>query len=215
VGSPAVIPCPTHVLGSSHTGLYAQEDGDRIVIRFANDTILPFYPRFGAGIALSENRITTDCTVRGSNPGGGEIFRTCPGRPWGPFSFLSNEYQISFPGVKRPWSGVDHLPPSCAEAKERVQLHSTPLLGLHGQLYGELHLLPFLPFFFGWQGDQVHGRRNDDVMFRISDITMTSCLRLPIQYDGYSARSVWSEKHRHRCTILATEGEMSRSYLPC
>ena len=37
--------------------------------------------------------------VRGSNPGGGEIFRTCPDRPWGPPSLLYNGYRI-FPGVK-------------------------------------------------------------------------------------------------------------------
>ena len=29
-------------------------------------------------------------TVRGSNPGGGEIFRTFPDRPWGPPSLLHN-----------------------------------------------------------------------------------------------------------------------------
>jgi hypothetical protein len=29
----------------------------------------------------------------------GEIFRTCPDRPWGPPSLLHNEYRI-FPGVK-------------------------------------------------------------------------------------------------------------------
>ena len=37
--------------------------------------------------------------MRGSNPGGGEIFRTCPDRPWGPPSLLYNGYQV-FPGVK-------------------------------------------------------------------------------------------------------------------
>ena len=29
-----------------------------------------------------------------------------------------NGYRISFPGLKRHGSGVDHLPPSCAEVKE-------------------------------------------------------------------------------------------------
>jgi len=38
-------------------------------------------------------------TIRGSNPGGGEIFRTCPGRPWGPPSFLYNGYRV-FPEDK-------------------------------------------------------------------------------------------------------------------
>ena len=37
--------------------------------------------------------------VRGSNSGGGEIFRTCPDRPWGPPSLLYNGYRV-FPGVK-------------------------------------------------------------------------------------------------------------------
>jgi hypothetical protein len=61
--------------------------------------------------------------VRGSNPGGGEIFSTRPDRPWGPPSLLYNGYRVSFPGVKRPWRGVDHPPPSSAEVKERVQLY--------------------------------------------------------------------------------------------
>ena len=35
----------------------------------------------------------------GSNPGGGEIFRTRPDRPWGPPSFLYNGNR-DFRGVK-------------------------------------------------------------------------------------------------------------------
>jgi hypothetical protein len=49
-------------------------------------------------------------TVRGSNPGGGEIFRSRPDRSWGPPSLLYNGYRVSFPGVKRPGRGVDHPP---------------------------------------------------------------------------------------------------------
>jgi hypothetical protein len=45
------------------------------------------------------------CGVQGSNPSGGEIFRTRPDRPWGPPSLLYNWYRIPFPGVKAagPW----------------------------------------------------------------------------------------------------------------
>ena len=43
--------------------------------------------------------MATGWTVRGSNPGGGEIFRTCPDRPCGPPSLLYNGYRV-FPGVK-------------------------------------------------------------------------------------------------------------------
>jgi hypothetical protein len=42
------------------------------------------------------------------NPGGGEIFRTRPDRPWG------TGY---FPGVKRPGGGADHPPPPSAEVE--------------------------------------------------------------------------------------------------
>jgi len=38
--------------------------------------------------------------VRGSNPGGGEIFRTCSDQPWGPPSLLYNGYRV-FPGSKQ------------------------------------------------------------------------------------------------------------------
>ena len=43
--------------------------------------------------------IATRWTVRGSNPSGGEIFRTRPERPWGPPSLLYNGYRV-FPGGK-------------------------------------------------------------------------------------------------------------------
>jgi hypothetical protein len=36
--------------------------------------------------------------VRGSNPGGGEIFHTFPDRPWDPPSLLYNGYWVSFWG---------------------------------------------------------------------------------------------------------------------
>jgi hypothetical protein len=68
--------------------------------------------------------------------GGGEIFRTCPDRPWGPPSLLYNGYRASFPAVVRPGRGVDHPPPTSAEVKERVELYlysssgpSCPVIG--------------------------------------------------------------------------------------
>jgi len=86
--------------------------------------------------SISEPYIECHWTVRGLNPGGGEIFRTRPYRPWGPPSLLYNGYCFSFPGVKRPGRGIDHPPPSSAEVKERVELYlysssvpSWPILG--------------------------------------------------------------------------------------
>jgi hypothetical protein len=54
---------------------------------------------------------------------GGEIFRTRPYPPWGPYSLLYNGHRVSFSGVKRPGSGVNHPPPSSAEVKENVEFY--------------------------------------------------------------------------------------------
>jgi hypothetical protein len=60
--------------------------------------------------------------VRGSNPGGGRDFAPVQtGSEAHPASYTMGTG--SFPGVKRPERGVDHLPPSSAEVKERVELY--------------------------------------------------------------------------------------------
>jgi hypothetical protein len=51
----------------------------------------------------------------GSNPGGGEIFRTRPDRPWGPPSLLYNGYR-NFPWGK-DGRGVVPTTPSSAEVE--------------------------------------------------------------------------------------------------
>jgi hypothetical protein len=89
----------------------------------------------GFGIAQSIQRLTTTCwTVRGPNPGWGEVLRTRPYGPRDPPSFLYDGYRVSFPGVERSGCGVNHLTPPRAEVKERVYLSytSTSPLGLHG-----------------------------------------------------------------------------------
>jgi hypothetical protein len=45
--------------------------------------------------------------------------------PWSPSNLLCSGYWVSSPGVKRPGCGVNHTPPSRAEVKERVELHSS------------------------------------------------------------------------------------------
>ena len=54
----------------------------------------------------------------GSNPGGSEIFRTCPDRPWGPPSLLYNVYRVFLGAKVRPWRDADPLTPSSAVVKE-------------------------------------------------------------------------------------------------
>ena len=64
--------------------------------------------------------IATGCALDGpwvESREGGEIFRTCPERPWAPPSLLK-EYRV-FPGGKeRPRRDADPLPPSCAVDKK-------------------------------------------------------------------------------------------------
>jgi hypothetical protein len=80
--------------------------------------------------------LTTDWTVRGSNPGGGDFSHPCrsalgPTQP--PIKYVPS----SSSGGKAAGSGVNHPTLSSAEVKERVELYlyslsgpSWPVLGL-------------------------------------------------------------------------------------
>jgi hypothetical protein len=70
--------------------------------------------------------LDTGWTFRGSNPDGGEIFRTCPERPWGPPSLLYNGYRVFLGGKKRP--GPDSFL-SCAIVMKEYSCTSTPSMG--------------------------------------------------------------------------------------
>ena len=80
-------------------------------------------------VAQSVYQLSTGWTVQGLNPSGGEIFRTCPDRPWGPLSFLYNGYRV-FPGGKeRPGRDADPSPPSSAVVIKEQSYISTPPTG--------------------------------------------------------------------------------------
>ena len=70
-----------------------------------------------------------DWTVRGSNPDGGEIFRTRPDQPWGPPSFLYNGYRVFPGGIEQPVCDADPSPPSSAVVKKGWSYTSTPPMG--------------------------------------------------------------------------------------
>jgi hypothetical protein len=86
-------------------------------------------------------RLATGLTVRGSNPGGDETFRTCPDRPW--------THQASCTMGIRPISrgkaigGWGSLPtPSGAEVKENVELYFYSAHGASWSVIGRS--LPFI-----------------------------------------------------------------------
>jgi hypothetical protein len=78
------------------------------------DKVLKKYELVGR-VAQSVQRLATGWTLWESNPGGGEIFRTCPDRPWGPLSLLYNGYGAFPVGRKRPGRDADPSPPSSAK----------------------------------------------------------------------------------------------------
>ena len=80
-------------------------------------------------LAQLVQRLATGLTVRGSNPSGGEIFRTCPDGPWGPPSLLYNGNRL-FPGGKeRPRPDADPSPPSSAVVMKGQSYTSIPPMG--------------------------------------------------------------------------------------
>jgi hypothetical protein len=65
-------------------------------------------------------------------PVGGEIFRTCPDRLWGPPSLLYNGYLVFPGGKKRAGRDADPSPPSIAVGHERVELYLYSPYGPYG-----------------------------------------------------------------------------------
>jgi hypothetical protein len=68
-------------------------------------------------------------TVQGLNPGGGEIFRNCPDRPWGQPSLLYNGYRVFSGGKERPGRDANPSPPSSAVVIKEYSYTSTPPMG--------------------------------------------------------------------------------------
>jgi hypothetical protein len=66
--------------------------------------------------------LATGWAVRGSNPGGGEIFRIRPDRPWGLPSLLYNGYRV-FPGGKADGAWCWPPTPNWRRGQEWVELY--------------------------------------------------------------------------------------------
>ena len=84
-----------------------------------------YFERLGR-VAQSVQRLATVWTVRVSNPGKGEIFRTCPERPQGPPSLMYKGYRLFPEDKKRPGHDADHSPPSTAVVIKGQSYTSTP-----------------------------------------------------------------------------------------
>jgi len=88
-------------------------------------------------------RLATGWTLWGSNPGGGESFRTRPDRPWGPPILLYNGYRV-FPGDKAAGAWPWPPSPSTAVVKERVGQHLYSSFGSLWPVLGYTLPLPYV-----------------------------------------------------------------------
>jgi len=77
----------------------------------------------------------TGWTVRGSNPGGGEVFPTRPERPWGSHSLLYGGYKVSFSAAwSWHWPLTPRLAPRLKKESRYIYLYypsrpSCPVVG--------------------------------------------------------------------------------------
>jgi len=99
------------------------------ILRYVIPYQTPYYTNIKGWtwIAQSVQQLVTGWTVRGSNPCGGENFRSRPNRPRRPLSLLYNAYRVSFPRIKWPEHGVNHPPPSNAEVNNSIPIPLLPL----------------------------------------------------------------------------------------
>ena len=100
-------------------------------------------------VAQTVQPLATGWTIRGLNPGGGEIFRTCPDRSWCPHILLFNGYRVFSGGKERPVRDADPSSPSSAIGHERLYLYLYSPYGPYG-LYTvsvpvQGRILTFLP----------------------------------------------------------------------
>ena len=100
--------------------------------------------RFATHWKLLDTCTSCNWTVRGSNSGGGEIFRTRPDRPWGLNSLLYNGYRV-FPWGKA--AGAWCWPPTPQTKRrghERVGLYLYSLSGSSWPVIGATFTFTFL-----------------------------------------------------------------------
>ena len=145
-------------------------------------------------------------TVRGSNPGGGEISRTRPNRSWGPPTLLYNRLRVSFLKLKRSGCGFNHSPPSSAEDKEWVELYfyspsgpSRRVIGqaFTGRLFGstDRSVTSYYPHF-----------KFRELCWRIFETSAenTHSVWIPEQVKSYRYRRQWILR-RHRSARISRQ----------
>jgi hypothetical protein len=94
-----------HTILTSYLHVVGYKQNDGVPSKLTPVSIVTRGPVSSVGIATGYG-----LGGQGSNPCGGEIFRTSPDRPWGPPSLLCTGYRVFPGGRKRPGRDADHLP---------------------------------------------------------------------------------------------------------
>jgi hypothetical protein len=150
-----------------------------------------------AGIAQSAYRLATGWTVRGSNPGGGEIF---PGAHPASYTIGTG----SFPGLKRPGRRDNHPPPSRVEVKERVELYLYSPSGPSWPVLEEI----LLPNHSSCCNVVNPLTPNDIYMCRTAPLTSRRCIlyiystNIRTEYFKHSSHSPFSSLQNAVCFIM-------------
>jgi len=88
---------------------------------------MPYFPvmlqQYVGRVAYSVWQLATGWTVRGSNHSGGETFRTCPYRPWGPPSLLYNGHRVFSGSKERPGRDADSFLLPWSRKSRAIPLH--------------------------------------------------------------------------------------------
>ena len=94
---------------------------------------------------------------------GGEIFRTCLYRPWGPTNLLYNGYRVFPRGKERPGRDADPSPPSSAVVIERVELYLYSPYGPYGLYRASVPVQGYTLPFYEKGGRSFRGSRGRSV----------------------------------------------------
>ena len=103
--------------------------------------------------------------VRRTNPGRGEIFRTCPDRPWGPPSLLYNGYRVFLEGKERSGRDADPSPLLLLWSRKSRAIPLLPLWAVRSvqslsactRVHFTSPFTSFLPRKFGGSTDSLSG----------------------------------------------------------
>jgi hypothetical protein len=138
----------------------------------------------------------------GSNPGEGEIFRTCPDRPWGPSNFLYNGYRVFSGGKERPGRDADHSSPSSAVGHERVELYLYSLYRLYGLYRASVPVqgVHFTFIYFSDYINKIHLQCNSNyIRFApppVSEFSQIWCFKSDDEWNIYERHFILSGNRR-------------------